>query len=87
MKNTKGSIFVLTCLQFVLPFLNFVQADKLKKSLEAELLSLRERVSELEYESGLKSEEVASVAAGNEETLASSLAEITILKEEISVKT
>ncbi|KAK7842226.1 nuclear-pore anchor [Quercus suber] len=64
-----------------------IEADKLKKSLEAELLSLRERVSELEYESGLKSEEVASVAAGNEETLASSLAEITILKEEISVKT
>ncbi|KAK4595107.1 hypothetical protein RGQ29_018748 [Quercus rubra] len=64
-----------------------IEADKLKKSLEVELLSLRERVSELEYESGLKSEEVASVAAGNEETLASSLAEITRLKEEISVKT
>ncbi|KAL0009589.1 hypothetical protein SO802_011091 [Lithocarpus litseifolius] len=64
-----------------------IEADKLKKSLEAELLSLRERVSELEYESGLKSEEVASVAAGNEETLASSLAEITMLKEEISIKT
>jgi nucleoprotein TPR len=35
----------------------------------------------------LKTEEVASAAAGKEEALASSLAEITNLKEETSVKT
>lgn len=64
-----------------------IEAGKLKKSLEAELLSLRERVSELEYESSLKTEEVASAAAGKEEALASALAEITNLKEETSVKT
>ncbi len=83
----EGSIFILIRIQFVLPFPNIVQAGKLKKSLEAELLSLRERVSELEYESSLKTEEVASAAAGKEEALASSLAEITNLKEETSVKT
>ncbi|KAG6675327.1 hypothetical protein I3842_15G095500 [Carya illinoinensis] len=64
-----------------------IEADKLKKSLETEVISLREKISELEYESSLKSEEVASATAGKEETLASALAEITNLKEESSVKT
>ncbi|GLT54601.1 hypothetical protein SLA2020_277870 [Shorea laevis] len=64
-----------------------IEADKLKKSLEVDLLSLRERVSELEYESSLKSEEVASTTAGKEEALASALAEIANLKEETLVKT
>ncbi|XP_059455352.1 nuclear-pore anchor isoform X2 [Corylus avellana] len=64
-----------------------IEADKLKKSLEVELLSLRERVSELEHESSFKSEEVASATAGKEEALASALAEITNLKEETLVKT
>ncbi|KAK8526986.1 hypothetical protein V6N13_084854 [Hibiscus sabdariffa] len=63
-----------------------IQAEKLKKSLEAELVSLRERVSELENESSLKSEEVASATAGKEEALLSVLAEITSLKEETAVK-
>ncbi|KAI5332476.1 hypothetical protein L3X38_022605 [Prunus dulcis] len=63
-----------------------IEAEKLKKLLEAELLSLRERVSELEHESGLKSQEVASAAAGKEEALSSALSEITSLKEEISAK-
>ncbi|GMJ02820.1 TRANSLOCATED PROMOTER REGION, nuclear pore anchor [Hibiscus trionum] len=63
-----------------------IQAEKLKKSLEAELVSLRERVSELENESSLKSEEVASATAGKEEALLSALAEITSLKEETAVK-
>ncbi|XP_062158169.1 nuclear-pore anchor isoform X2 [Alnus glutinosa] len=63
-----------------------IEADKLKKSLEVELLSLRERVSELEYESSLKSEEVASATSGKEEALASAWAEITNLKEENLVK-
>ncbi|XP_044468309.1 nuclear-pore anchor isoform X3 [Mangifera indica] len=62
------------------------EAEKLKKSLEAEVLSLRERVSELEKENIMKSEQVASAAAVKEDALASSLAEITGLKEEISVK-
>lgn len=65
---------------------NHLQAEKLKKLLEAELLSLRERVSELEHESGLKSQEVASAAAGKEEALSSALSEITSLKDEISAK-
>ncbi|KAK8623172.1 hypothetical protein V6N13_118063 [Hibiscus sabdariffa] len=63
-----------------------IQAEKLKKSLEAELVSLRERVSELENESSLKSEEVASATAGKEEALLSALAEITSLKEETALK-
>ena len=64
-----------------------MQAEKLKKSLDAELLSLRERVSELENEIVLKSQEVASAAAGKEEALSSALAEISSLKEETSAKT
>lgn len=56
----------------------------MKRSLEAELHSLRERVSELENESSLKSDEVASAAAGKEETLSSALEEITSLKDEKS---
>ncbi|XP_040999238.1 nuclear-pore anchor-like [Juglans microcarpa x Juglans regia] len=64
-----------------------IEANKLKKSLEDEVLSLRERVSELEYESSLKSEEVASITAEKEESLVSALAEIKNLKEESSVKT
>ncbi|KAJ0099641.1 hypothetical protein Patl1_19769 [Pistacia atlantica] len=62
------------------------EAEKLKKSLEAEVHSLRERVSELENENIMKSEQVASAAAVKEDAVASSLAEITGLKEEISVK-
>lgn len=62
------------------------QAEKLKRSLEAELLSLREKVSELENESSLKSEEVASAAAGKEEALSSALTEIRSLKEANSAK-
>ncbi|KAK9937314.1 hypothetical protein M0R45_014113 [Rubus argutus] len=64
-----------------------IEAEKLKKSLDAELLSLRERVSELENEIVLKSQEVASAAAGKEEALSSALAEISSLKEETSAKT
>ncbi|XP_050104542.1 nuclear-pore anchor-like isoform X2 [Malus sylvestris] len=63
-----------------------IEAEKLKKSLETELLSLRERVSELEHECSLKSQEVASAAAGKEEALSSTLSEIISLKEETSTK-
>ena len=43
-------------------------------------------MSELENESSLKSEEVASATAGKEEALTSALAEITNLKQEILAK-
>lgn len=65
----------------------YVQADRLKSSLEAEVLALRERVSQLETEASSKSEEVASAIAAREEALASSSAELTKLKEEIVAKT
>ncbi|XP_050371497.1 nuclear-pore anchor [Argentina anserina] len=64
-----------------------IEAEKLKKSLDAEVLSLKERVSELENELTLKSQELASAAAGKEEALFSALAEISSLKEETSAKT
>lgn len=63
-----------------------VEADKVKKCLETEVLSLKERVRELESECSLKTSEAASAAAGREEALASSLSEIASLREENSVK-
>lgn len=50
------------------------------------MLSLRERVSQLETEVSSKSEEVASAIAAREEALASSSAELTKLKEEAVTK-
>lgn len=55
-------------------------------SLEAELLSIRERVNELESELSLKFKEAASSAAEKEAALASALSETDRLKQEISVK-
>ncbi|KAI4333246.1 hypothetical protein L6164_018080 [Bauhinia variegata] len=63
-----------------------IEADNTRKALEAELGSLREKVSELENESSLKSEEVACAAAGKEEALTSAMAEISSLKEDILAK-
>ncbi|XP_010539174.1 PREDICTED: nuclear-pore anchor [Tarenaya hassleriana] len=63
-----------------------LEAEKLQKSLETEVLSLKERVSELENECIRKSEEVTSAAVGKEEALASASAEIACLKEECLVK-
>ncbi|GMH10574.1 hypothetical protein Nepgr_012415 [Nepenthes gracilis] len=63
-----------------------IETDTLKKILEAKILSLGERVSELEHESSLRSKEVASAASEKEEALASALAEINNLKEENGVK-
>lgn len=60
-----------------------MQVDNAKKALELEVHALREKVSELENESSLKFEEVASATAGKEEALTSALAEISNLKEEI----
>ncbi|XP_021635125.2 nuclear-pore anchor isoform X2 [Hevea brasiliensis] len=62
------------------------ESEKLKDSLEAELRSLRERISELDNELKLKSEEVASAASGKEDALTSALTEIACLKEENSSK-
>ncbi|KAL5746674.1 hypothetical protein ACOSP7_027820 [Xanthoceras sorbifolium] len=62
------------------------EAENLKKSLEAEIISLRERVLELENENVLKSAAVASAATVKEDALASAQAEITALKEERSAK-
>lgn len=58
----------------------------MKKCLEDELHSLRKRVSELERENILKSEEIASAAVVREDVLASAREEITSLKEERSIK-
>lgn len=66
--------------------MELIQADDVKKALEAELGSLREKISELENESSLKCEEAASAAAGKEEVLTSAMSEITNLKEEILAK-
>ncbi|XP_011012854.1 PREDICTED: nuclear-pore anchor [Populus euphratica] len=63
------------------------ESEKLKESLENELLSLRGRISELDREFSKKSEEVASAAVGKAEAFASALAEITCLKEENCSKT
>ncbi|XP_021905297.1 nuclear-pore anchor-like isoform X2 [Carica papaya] len=63
-----------------------IETEKLQKSLEAELLSLKERVSELENDCSLKSEQLASAAAEKEEAIASALAEITHLKQETLTK-
>ncbi|KAK2974228.1 hypothetical protein RJ640_016714 [Escallonia rubra] len=73
--------------QMEVAYENFkLEADKVKEKLEAELLSLRERVNELEKECILKTKEAASAAAGKEEALASALSTIASLKEESSVK-
>ncbi|KAI3466289.1 hypothetical protein Pfo_022951 [Paulownia fortunei] len=62
------------------------EADEVKRSLEAELHSLRERVSELESECKLKTEEAISATAGKEEALAGALSEIACLKDDYSAK-
>ncbi|KAK3037767.1 hypothetical protein RJ639_030686, partial [Escallonia herrerae] len=73
--------------QMEVAYENFkLEADKVKEKLEAELLSLRERVNELEKECSLKTKEAVSAAAGKEEALASAVSTIASLKEESSVK-
>ncbi|KAI3935317.1 hypothetical protein MKW92_053400 [Papaver armeniacum] len=57
------------------------------ESLEAEIVSLRERVSELENDCVSKSKEVVNAVTGKEEALDAALAEISNLKEDISLKT
>ncbi|XP_020208398.1 nuclear-pore anchor-like [Cajanus cajan] len=62
------------------------EADNAKKVLESELNSLRQKMLEIENESCLKYEEVASETVGKDEALTSAMAEITNLKEEILTK-
>lgn len=62
------------------------EAEQMKKTLEAEIQSLRDRVHELDKESSLKIEEAASAAAQKDEALASAFTEINRLKEETSNK-
>ncbi|XP_030471618.2 nuclear-pore anchor isoform X1 [Syzygium oleosum] len=62
------------------------EAERLKQSLEAEVVSLRERLSQMETEVNNKSQQVASINVEKEEALASVLAEITSLKEESTLK-
>ncbi|KAK4370532.1 hypothetical protein RND71_010007 [Anisodus tanguticus] len=63
-----------------------VEADRVKKSMEEEALSLRKHVNELENECNLKSIEAASATARKEEAVAATLAKISSLKEENSAK-
>ncbi|KAK4386790.1 Nuclear-pore anchor [Sesamum angolense] len=73
--------------QMELAYENFRnEADEVKRSLEAELHSLRERINELESECKLKTEEAISATAGKEEALAGALSEIATLKDDCSVK-
>ncbi|KAL3625105.1 hypothetical protein CASFOL_031773 [Castilleja foliolosa] len=62
------------------------ETDEVKRSLESEINSLRERVIELESACQLKTEEAISATAGKEEALAGSLTEIARLKDDCSVK-
>ncbi|XP_056846253.1 nuclear-pore anchor-like isoform X2 [Raphanus sativus] len=63
-----------------------IEAEKTHKSLEEELVSLRERVSELENDCIQKSEQIANAAAGKEDALVSASAEIASLREESLIK-
>ncbi|KAL0808174.1 hypothetical protein Bca101_100666 [Brassica carinata] len=63
-----------------------LEAEKRQESLEAELVSLRERVSVLENDCLQKSEQITNAAAGKEDALVSASAEIASLREESLVK-
>uniref|UniRef100_A0A1J3FHR5 Nuclear-pore anchor n=1 Tax=Noccaea caerulescens TaxID=107243 RepID=A0A1J3FHR5_NOCCA len=63
-----------------------LEAEKRQSSLDAELVSLRERVTELENDCIQKSEQIATAAAGKAEALVSASDEIASLREESLVK-
>ncbi|XP_009592361.1 nuclear-pore anchor [Nicotiana tomentosiformis] len=63
-----------------------VEADRVKKSMEEEALSLKKHITDLENECNVKSNEAASATAGKEEAVAATLAEISSLKEDNSAK-
>ncbi|XP_073117973.1 nuclear-pore anchor [Elaeis guineensis] len=62
------------------------EAEKLRKSLEDEVLSLRNKVSELERNYVLKCEEVASAMESKERELSSVSAETSGLRDEVAKK-
>ncbi|CAA7392158.1 unnamed protein product [Spirodela intermedia] len=62
------------------------EAEKHKKTLGEEILSLRERVAELEKDYMVKSNEASSAVSAKEEALSSASAEIQRLKHENSLK-
>ncbi|XP_078447741.1 nuclear pore anchor [Wolffia australiana] len=62
------------------------ESGKLKKTLEEEIHSLRERCAELEKEYMMKSQEASSAVTAKEEAISSSLADIQRLKNENLVK-
>ncbi|KAI3730620.1 hypothetical protein L1987_61792 [Smallanthus sonchifolius] len=62
------------------------EAEKVKKSLEDEVLSLKEHFNQLQYGYNSKEKEAASAAVSQEQALASSLSEIFKLREEVSAK-
>lgn len=63
-----------------------VEADKMRISLEAELVSMKERFNELECEYSSKFKEAVSAGAAREADLNSALLEIEQLKQEDSTK-
>lgn len=62
------------------------EAEKVKKSLEDEVLSLKEQVNQLQDGYNLKAKEAASAATSQEEALSSALSEISTLREECTTK-
>nr|GEV17082.1 nuclear-pore anchor [Tanacetum cinerariifolium] len=62
------------------------EAEKVKKSLEDEVLSLKEQVNQLQDGYNSKAKEAASAATSQEEALSSSLSEISNLREECTAK-
>ncbi|KAJ9554209.1 hypothetical protein OSB04_018254 [Centaurea solstitialis] len=62
------------------------EAEKVKKSLEDELVSLKEQVNQLQDGYNLKAKEAASAAVSQEEALAFSLSEVSSLREECTSK-
>ncbi|KAI7748396.1 hypothetical protein M8C21_013914 [Ambrosia artemisiifolia] len=63
------------------------EAEKVKKSLEDEIVSLKEQVNQLQDGYHSKEKEAASAAVSQEQALASSWSEISKLKEECTAKT
>ncbi|XP_024989705.1 nuclear-pore anchor [Cynara cardunculus var. scolymus] len=62
------------------------EAEKVKKSLEDELVSLKEQVNQLQDGYNLKAKELASASVSQEEALAFSLSEVSSLREECTSK-
>lgn len=66
--------------------LPLLQAERLKKTFEDEVLSLRNKLSEMEKNYVLKSEEASSLIEAKEKELLSVLAETSALRDEVAQK-